>query len=165
MEELIKTFHIDWKLMIAQLINFAIVLFVLWRFALKPLLKVMNKRSSEIEKSLENAKKVDEKLREADKLKEERILEARKESQLILEKTSKEAEAIQQEKLVETKNEMEKIASRTKAELAAEKQKMFEEAKGKIGDLVIAASGKIIEKELDEKTDRKLIEETIKQVK
>lgn len=151
--------------MIAQLINFAIVLFVLWRFALKPLLKVMNKRSSEIEKSLENAKKVDEKLREADKLKEERILEARKESQLILEKTSKEAEAIQQEKLVETKNEMEKIASRTKAELAAEKQKMFEEAKGKIGDLVIAASGKIIEKELDEKTDRKLIEETIKQVK
>lgn len=151
--------------MIAQLINFGIVLFVLWRFALKPLLKIMNKRSSDIEKSLENAKEIEIKLKEADQLKEDRVLEAKKEAQAIEEKASKEAEAIQQEKLMETKNEMEKITSRTKAELAAEKQKMFEEAKGKIGDLVIAASGKIIEKELDEKTDRRLIEETIKQAK
>ena len=62
MEELIQTFHIDWKLLIAQLINFAIVLFVLWKFAIKPLSKTMDKRTNDIEKSIDDAKKIEENL-------------------------------------------------------------------------------------------------------
>ena len=41
MDELVKTFHIDWKLIIAQTVNFTIVLGVLWYFAFKPLMKVI----------------------------------------------------------------------------------------------------------------------------
>ena len=58
MQELITTFHIDWKLLIAQIVNFGLVLFVLWKFAIKPLSKVMADRSKEIEKSLDDAKQI-----------------------------------------------------------------------------------------------------------
>ena len=94
MEELVKTFHIDWKLLIAQIINFGIVLGVLWYFALKPLMKVMNKRSGDIEQSLKNAEEIEKKLTAAGETKDQMITDAKKESQVILENASKEAEKI-----------------------------------------------------------------------
>ena len=60
MESIIKTFHIDWKLMIAQIINFAIVVGIIWYFAIRPLIKKMTERTKTIEKSLEDAKKIEE---------------------------------------------------------------------------------------------------------
>ena len=57
MDSLISTFHIDWHLIVAQLVNFAVVILVLWRFALKPLGKLMDERGQTIAGGLENAKK------------------------------------------------------------------------------------------------------------
>jgi len=165
MDELVKTFHIDWKLLIAQIINFAIVLGVLWYFALKPLMKVMNKRSQDIEKSLKDAKEIEKRLAEADNTKEQTILEAKQEAQIILEKTAKEAEKLREAKLQEIRQEMEKLATKVRADLAAEKEKMVMEAKQEVGNLVIEASSKIIDKNLDNEANKKLIEETVKQVK
>ena len=65
MGSLIETFHIDVKLIIAQIINFAIVFSVLYWLAFKPLAKVMAERSGKIEKSLLDAKKIEEKLSQA----------------------------------------------------------------------------------------------------
>ena len=48
MEELIKTFHIDIKLILAQLVNFGIVLFVLKRYAYGPVLKMMQERTDKM---------------------------------------------------------------------------------------------------------------------
>ena len=54
MDSLISTFHIDWHLIVAQLVNFAVVILVLWRFALKPLGKLMDERGQTIAGGLEN---------------------------------------------------------------------------------------------------------------
>jgi len=59
MEELISTFHIEWQLIIAQLVNFAIVLFVLWKFAYNPILKTLNDRTKKIEKGVKDAEDAD----------------------------------------------------------------------------------------------------------
>lgn len=165
MDELIKTFHIDWKLLIAQIVNFGIVLTVLWAFALKPLMRVMNKRTQDIEKSLQDAKEVERKLREAEKTKEEMVLEAKRQSQAILETTSQEAEKMREEKLQATRQELEKITRKAKADLQQEKDKMVREAKEEVGSLIITASSKIIGKNLDTETNKKLIEETVRETK
>ena len=165
MDELVKTFHIDWKLLIAQLVNFGIVVGVLWYFALKPLMKVMNKRTEDIEKSLKDAKEIEQKLQNAEKTKQNIIVEAQKEAQIIMEKSYKEAENLKEEKLHETRQEMEKIAAKTKSDLLLEKDKMIQDAKKDVAGLVITASSKIIGKHLDEAANKKLIEETIDQAK
>ncbi len=163
MEGLVQTFHIDWKLMIAQLVNFGIVLAVLYYFALKPLMKMMNKRSSDIEQSLENAKKVEEELRAADAKKEQVITEAKKEAQIIAANASKEAEKLREEKLHQTRTEMEKLATRAKEEIQSEKEQMLREAKQELADLVVTASSKVIGKEVDAQTNKALIEKTIEE--
>lgn len=165
MDELVKTFHIDWKLLIAQFINFGIVLGVLWFFAIKPLLKIMHTRSNDIERSLREAKEIEQKLAEAESEKDKVITEAKQQAQIIMEKTHKEAEAIKTEKVQETREEMEKLAEKTKADLQSEKKKMIVDAKSEVADLVIAATEKVIKKNVDTETNRKLVEDTVKDIK
>ncbi|MBI5037833.1 MAG: F0F1 ATP synthase subunit B [Candidatus Kerfeldbacteria bacterium] len=161
MEELVQTFHIDWKLLIAQLINFGIVLAVLYFFALKPLLKIMNKRSSDIEQSLTDAKRIEEQLKSAEVEKEKIVTEAKKEAQIIAAQAVAEAEKIREAKVHQTREEMERMTERAKQEIASEKDQMLKEAKQELADLVVTASAKVIGKELDAKTHHTLIQNTI----
>ncbi len=163
MDELVKTFHIDWKLIIAQTINFAIVLGVLWYFAIKPLMKVMNKRSEDIEKSLKDAEEIEKKLKEASDTKEKIVIEAKKEAQIIMESVHKESDHAREEKLEQTREEVEKIVAKTKSDLEAEKDKIIKDAKSEVADLVVAASTKIIGKNIDKESNQKIIEDTINQ--
>ncbi|MFA6392434.1 MAG: F0F1 ATP synthase subunit B [Patescibacteria group bacterium] len=165
MDELVKTFHIDWKLIIAQVINFGIVLGVLWYFALKPLMKVMNKRTEDIDQSLKNAEEIEKKLKVAGETKDRIVTDAKKESQAIMEKASKEAEKLKADKIAETRSEMEKIAAKTKASLLADKDQMIADARKEVGSLIIEASSKIVGKNLDSESNRKMVEETVNQIK
>ena len=78
MDSLIQTFHIDAKLLAAQAINFAIVFAVLYFFALKPLVKVMQERTKKIEKSVKDAQEVDKRLARAEEDYNIKISEAKK---------------------------------------------------------------------------------------
>ncbi len=165
MDELVKTFHIDWKLLIAQLINFGIVLGVLWYFALRPLMKMMSNRTSAIDKSLKEAKEIEQKLHEAEQTKQSIVTEAKKESAIIMENAYQEAEKVREQKIKETRDEMGKLAEKVKVEMALEKEKMVADARREVADLVVAAASKIVEKNLDTAANKHLVEETIKQAK
>ena len=65
MESIIATFHIDWKIIIAQAVNFGIVFAVLYVYALKPLAKLMEERSQKINKGVIDAKESNELLKKA----------------------------------------------------------------------------------------------------
>ena len=161
MDSLIETFHIDIKLLIAQAINFAIVISVLYFFALKPLIKVMKDRTAKIEKSLEDAKKIDEKLDITEAEYKKTIAKAKKEANAILEKTQEESEARRTVMLNRAKEEIGQVISEEKVKIQQEKAKMLKEVKTELADLVIATTGKVLEKKMDEKGDKELIKKVI----
>ena len=109
MESLIDTFHIDLKLLIAQFINFAIVFAVLYFFALKPLVKVMQERTKKIEKSVDDAKKIEEKLERSEKDYDKKLAEAKKEANAIMEKTHIQAEKKRNEMIAKAKSDIGQI--------------------------------------------------------
>ena len=93
MDSLISTFHIDWHLIVAQLVNFAVVILVLWRFALKPLGKLMDERGQTIAGGLENAKKQEDLLKAQQAQYDATLAQARAEAATIMKDVKKEAEA------------------------------------------------------------------------
>ena len=95
MSELFHNIGIDWKVLLAQIVNFAILLFVLKKFAYKPILKVLNDRRKKIEEAIERSKSVDQKMAEIEILKEKILVEARRESDEIIKKAVEAAEQIQ----------------------------------------------------------------------
>ena len=66
MDSIISTFHIDYKLMLAQLVNFGIIVGVLWYFVFKPLAAKMTERTKTIEKSLAEARQIADNLKSSE---------------------------------------------------------------------------------------------------
>ncbi len=165
MEELIKIFHIDWKLLIAQLVNFGIVLFVIWRFALKPLFKVLEKRSQEISQGLSDAKKMEENLRQSESEREKKILAAKKEAQEIVEQARARGLVSGQEIVEQAKGEVQEIIASAKSQIAEEKNKMLHEAKAEVSALVVASAAKLIEELADQKLDKEVVAASLTKVK
>lgn len=164
MDELVKTFHIDWKLLIAQAINFVIVLFVLLYFGLKPLMKMMKARSEKIDSGIKNAQIIEEKLKEIDRKKSAEINQGRKQAQQIINQAEKESEDIKKKKLEETKKKAEKIIESAKTEIESNKKQMTQEIKSELGELILLAANKLSDKMLDEQKQKKLIDNMISQL-
>ena len=106
MESIISTFHIDWKIIIAQAINFAVVFVVLYIFALKPLSKLMAERSEKIAKGIDDAKTNEKLLSETREEYEAALVKARSEANKIFQDGKKEAEAKKALMLEEAKKEV-----------------------------------------------------------
>jgi F-type H+-transporting ATPase subunit b len=162
MDELIKTFHIEVNLLMAQIVNFAIVLFVLYKFAYKPVLKTLNSRTNKIEKGLQDADAAGKKLEEIVEKEKEVLAEAKKEAQNIIKTAEEQAKANAMSIVLEARNQNEKLIETAKKQIEQEKDKMISEVKGEIAGLVIAATEKIIGEKLDKDKDKELIEKVIK---
>lgn len=165
MENLIETFHLDFKLLLAQAINFLIIFLVLYYFAFKPLARVMKERTKKIEKSLADAKKIEEKLALTEKNYRQKMIQAKKEATGILEKASLGVEEKKQAMIIRAKEEIGQIINQEKNKLVIEKAKTLKEIKREVADLVILSLEKILEKKLDQREDQELIKKIIKNTK
>src|SRR3989344_3565452 len=110
MDSIISTFHIDWKIMIAQAINFGVVFVVLYIFALKPLSKLMQERGEKISKGINDAK----------------------ENSVLLEKTQVEYENV----LLKARADANKIWEEGKKQAETKKTEMMEEAKAEVAGII-----------------------------
>lgn len=162
MEELIKTFHIEAGLLLAQFANFAIVFFVLYKFAYGPVLKLLNERTKKIEKGLRDAEASHKKLAEISEKEAAVLVEARKKAQEIIKKSEETAVAQSQEIVAGAKSQTEKMLASAKKEIEQEKEKIIAEAKSEVANLVVLATEKIIHEKLDSAKDKELISQVVK---
>ncbi len=161
MDSFIETFHIDWKIIIAQVVNFAIVLFVLQFLALKPLKKLMKERTERIEGGLSDAAKNAEVLKNTKQEYDAIISNARGEAHTIFQEGKKEAEDKKSEMIENAKKEVDTMIINGKKILESEKAKIIEDAKNEIVSLVVKATEKLLESHPSEKYE----EQAINQIK
>lgn len=162
MSELITKLGIDWKLLFAQIINFLVLLFVLYKFAYGPILAMLEKRQKRIEKGLKDADEARRKLAESEEKQKEILKKARVEAKEIIEKARLQSERVKSELAAEAKAQAEKVIADAKAEIDREKQKTILEIKSEIGELVVAAVERVLEEKIDEKKDKEIIEKSLK---
>jgi F-type H+-transporting ATPase subunit b len=159
MNSLIETFHIDATLILAQIINFLVVLAVLYYFAIKPLIKNMSERNNEIERGLKDAKKSEESLLRAKEEYQKMIKEARIEAGVIIEEAVNKGELKKQQAVKDAEESIENIIKKEKSILLKEREQIIEDIKEKTSDIVILAVEKIIKKELDERNNEAIIKD------
>ncbi len=159
MESIINTFHIDFKIIIAQIFNFAIVFVVLYVYALKPLSKLMKDRSEKIERGINDAKSNAEILNKTKAEYEEVLAKARKEADKIFQEGKKEAEAKKILMLEKTKSEVALLIENGKKSLENEKVKMVAQATEEITSLSVKIAEKILAKKIDGSFDHKTTKE------
>jgi len=149
MESIISTFHIDWKIIIAQAINFGVVFVVLYIFALKPLSKLMAERSEKIARGMDDAKTNATLLEKTKAEYDEVLVKARAEANKIFQDGKKEAEAKKTVMLEDAKKEVAATIENGKKMLEIEKNKMMEEVKNEIVNLAMLATEKLVSEKHD----------------
>jgi F-type H+-transporting ATPase subunit b len=164
-EGVLGTLGINWKLFIAQLANFAIVLFVLWKWAWKPILKVLDDRSRRIEQSVNDAKRIEEEMKLLDKRRNDGLRAAEQSAQTIITEANASAKATREQLLAESKKEAAQVLAIGKTQLEAEKNRMVHEAKTEIADLVVEASEKVLAESMNDKRHRALVEKVLESAK
>ena len=161
MESIIQTFHLDWKLFLAQAVNFGIVVFVLWYFAFGPLVRNLTKRTKIIEKSLKDAKDIEEQHRKIIELKEQAINEAKIDAKKIIDEADEKSKKLEEDMRARMKNEARKILEKTKGDIEEEKNKMMNDVRREAAELIVLALEKVIPEKITPELDRKIAENAI----
>lgn len=160
--ELINALGLNVKILLAQLINFAVLLFVLHRFAYQPILKMLDERRGKIEEGIKNAEDAKEKLTEIEKKEKKVLTEARKESQKIISAAEDMAKKNKEDILEEAKKQSQEILEKAEKSIEQQKNKMMEDAKKELSELVVLATEKVVGEKVDDKKDKEIIDSVIR---
>lgn len=147
--------------LIAQILNFLVLVFVLAKFAYKPLLNIMEERKNKIASDLEAADKAKA---DAEAVKSEyaaKLADARQEAQAIIDNARKTAQAAHDKIMADTKAEQEQLIAAAKETIALEKQKSLDDIRAQVISLSMIAAGKIVEQKLGSEEDKKLAGEIV----
>src|SRR3989344_1657247 len=164
MGELFTKLGIDWQLLVAQIINFSVLLYVLYRLLYKPMLSILEKRRHMVEKSIKEAKEIEHEKKVIAETKEKITLEAKKEAKKLLEAVAEKAKKYQQELTEKAHEEAEKILAKAQKDLAVEKQRLMQEVRKEEADLVMRATEKVLLEKVSAESDRKLSEKFIRDI-
>ena len=161
MEKLIEEFSVG--LFFWQTVLFIALIFLLRKFAWKPILNAVIEREEKIEGALKAAEEAENKMKELSANNEKILADARVERENIL----KDGRSIKEKMIADAKSqastEAEKIITTAKKQINNEKMKAMTEIKNQVADISIEMAEKILRTELkDAKNQKKLIEEALK---
>lgn len=162
MADIVTQFGINGPLLIAQIVNFALLAFVLQRFLYKPIVKYLDKRRDTIAQSLRRAKEVDEAYQRTTALRQEILAKARVEAEAIVKQAMAEARQKADAALKTAAAQQERALSDTRAIIETERADMVDKLRVDIADMVVAATEKLLAREFGPKDEERLVIEAAK---
>lgn len=165
MSEFITHFGIDWRLFLAQVVNFFLLLFLLKKFAHKPILAMLARRRQEIEKGFELRREAEETLKRADELREQTLQQARADALAMVDDAIEAGKKRQEEILGEAAKKSEAIIHDAKRIIAQEKAIMGEEVYANAHELIQKGLVKVLGNLPHGERDQALIREALAELK
>lgn len=145
-------------LMVWTFVIFFALLWVLSKIAYRPLLQAVQKREKALEDAIEGAKRDREEAQKAMEEQQRLIDEARAEAQKYIAEGRSAGEKLRTEMLEEARSQQQELLARARRDIESEKERAIAELRREAVDLALAAAGKVIEKDLDDASNRRLVE-------
>jgi F-type H+-transporting ATPase subunit b len=164
MGDTLTTLGIYWPKLVAQTINFAIVLFVLWKFAYKPVLAMLEMRRQKIAESMKNAEAIKAQLSETEAERKKILAEAGAQAGKILEETRAASERELARRTQEAIAAANQILAKAREASEAELARMKAELRKEVGRLVVETTARVTGKILTVEDHQRLAEETSKEL-
>ncbi len=164
MSDLLSKLGINGQLLLAQAVNFLILLYLLNRFAYKPLLKAMKDRRTRIEEGLTKAKEADQRLLDAQDMAKDRLRKAEAESLTMLRATEERGKKVEAEMLAETRRKETEMLAAAERAAEAQKEEAAEKFRAEAGAIVRQALVKAVGMEPGA-VDEALVKHAVEEVK
>jgi F-type H+-transporting ATPase subunit b len=155
--EIINTLGINWAVLVAQMVNYGILLAALTFLLYKPVLKVLDDRRNRITQSMEDSKKIEQQLKEMEKSRVAAMKELDQKASAILADAKKQADASKAEMMKAAEQEVASLLERGKKQLEDEKRKMVSDLEKTVAKASVTLAGKILEKEFTSADQTRLL--------
>lgn len=146
--DLIEKLGIDWRLLLAQIVNFLVILFVLHRFAYKPILAALERRTRKIAEGVRYAKEMEDRRAALASEVDAKLVDTNRAAQRIIADASTAAEQLKAQVREEAKAETARATGRLQDTLAAERRQVLDEMRGEVADLVVSTTEKVLRERL-----------------
>jgi len=149
--------------LIAQVVNFLILLGLLYLVAYKPLMRMLDERSRKVKESMEQTELIKQQAEQAEEEVKKQIEAASKEGQEIIARATRTGEETRQKAQQEARQDGEALINRARAEIQRERDEAIDELRKELTDLTVLAAEKVIERSLDKEAHRELIEKVLEE--
>jgi len=163
-ERIVTTFGVDWPHLLAQVASFCIVCLILYRFAYRPVLKMLEVRRQQIAQGLANAEQIKAELARTEAQRQEVMAQANAQANKLIEEARAAAARVQQQETQKAIAAAEQIIIKAREAAAQEHDRLLADLKREVGRLVVQATTAVTGKILTSEDQRRLAEETARQV-
>jgi F-type H+-transporting ATPase subunit b len=143
-------------------ITFLLLIVVLGKYAFGPIVKMLDERERTIRESIDQAK---HERGEAEKLlaqQKESLLKAQREAAELAKRSQQEMEAYRAQLSAQAKKDSDEMIANARRQIEEEKVKAVAELRSQVADLAVGAASRIVKSSLDDRTQRQLVDEYIK---
>jgi F-type H+-transporting ATPase subunit b len=159
-----QQFGVYWPNLIAQVVLFAIVYYVLKRFAFKPVIAMLEERRRRIEEGQINAENIKRQLAAAQTKYEEILAKANAEAQRLIDEVRASGDRLGEQKRQEAIAAAEQITLKAQEAIALERDRTMAELKGELGRLVVETTSRVTGKVLTDQDQQRINEETAREI-
>jgi F-type H+-transporting ATPase subunit b len=163
-ERIVTTFGVDGPHLIAQIISFCIVCFVLYRFAYRPILKMLEERRQQIAQGIANAEQIKAELSKTEAQRKEVMMQANAQATKFIEEARAVAARLQEQEAQKAIATAEQILAKAREAAAQDYERMLADLKREVGRLVVQTTAMVTGKILTPEDQKRLAEETEKQL-
>ncbi|MEE8194472.1 MAG: F0F1 ATP synthase subunit B [Dehalococcoidales bacterium] len=149
--------------LLAQIVNFAILLGLLYLVAYKPIMRMLDERAGRIRESMEQTEKIKQQAEDAEAEFKKQIAAASKQGQQVIDRAARTAEEIRQKARREAEVEVEALLTRARAGIRRERDEVVDELRREFANITILAAGKVIDRSLDKEAHRQVIDKVLKE--
>jgi F-type H+-transporting ATPase subunit b len=163
-ERIVTTFGVDGPHLIAQIVSFLIVCFVLYRYAYQPILKMLEDRRRQIAQGLADTEKIKAELAKTEAQRLEVMMQANAQATKFIEEARAAAAHLQEQEAQKAIATAEQILAKAREAAAQDYSRMLADLKREVGRLVVQTTARVIGKILTPEDQKRLAEETAKQL-
>ncbi len=162
--DFLKDFGVQPILLLAQVVNFLLLLLILKKLLYKPILKILQQRKDTIAQSLKNAEEIEKKLLKTEEDREKVLAKAVDESKKIIEDATKSATQVIEDAHIRAGHDIELMLQKGRVGINQEREKMHQEIREEITDIVVASLQKVTGKIITKKDQKDLISKSIRSI-
>ena len=154
---------INVPVLLAQIVNVVILLVVLYFVAYKPVMRMLDQRSKRIKDSMEQVDAIKEQAARTEEEVKKQLEAAGKEGQKRIAQAAQAGEEIREKAKQSARQEAEALITRARGEIQRERDEAISELRKEVADVTITAAEKVIDRSLDKKAHRELIDKVLEE--
>ena len=153
--------HFFSSLIFWEIISFAALLFILWKYAFPPILQTLDERERKIRESIESAERRSAEAEQRMAEYEAKMKASQKEAEEMVAQAKARAQQMKEDNERQLSADAERIKTTAAREIEQERRKAVDDVRRYVGELALQVAGKVLERSLTDADHKRLADESL----